>query len=148
MNRPSFLEKILWIRPGQGVAAAGRIPQEAEFFKDHFPAFPILPGVLALEILKQTAETYLHSQSPPVTGPHFVSRIRGTKFSTYLKPGDEWESRMELIAEEGGQSHWNGRLLHHGRPAVSSYMTLKPIRTLLPTWLAFLFLAWPGWIAS
>ena len=118
------VEKILWIKHGQGIAATGRIPKESEFFKDHFPAFPVLPGVLALEMLKQTAECYLRAEEESRERHFFLKQIRATRFSIYLKPGDEWESRLELVSEDQGQTHWNGRLLHKGQTAVTGQLTL------------------------
>ena len=127
---PLSVDKVLWIKPGQGIAASGRIPEESEFFKDHFPGFPILPGVLAIEMIKQTAECYLRAVSR--LGKYHLSlkQIRGVKFSNYLKPGDEWEAHLELASEEKGQTHWNGRLLHDGKAAVTAQLILE--QTLIP----------------
>ena len=118
------VEKVLWIKRGQGIAASGRIPKESEFFKDHFPAFPVLPGVLALEMLKQTAECYLHAEEETRERRYFLKQIRATRFSIYLKPGDEWESQLELVSEGPAETHWNGRLLHKGQTAVTAQLTL------------------------
>lgn len=138
------VEKVLWIKHGQGIAAAGHIPKESEFFKDHFPDFPILPGVLALEMLKQTAECYLRAEAHQVPRPlavpeqpvparagdeshgrhFFLKQIRATRFSIYLKPGDKWESQLELVSEANGETHWNARLLHKGQTAVTAQLTL------------------------
>ena len=121
------VEKILWLKPGKGVAASGHIPEKSEFFKDHFPALPVLPGVLALEMLKQTAESYLRSTD--ANQQHFfLKQIRATKFSIYLKPGDEWESQLELVSEEHGETHWNARLFHKGQVAVTAQLTLAASR--------------------
>lgn len=123
------IEKVLWVKPGEGIAAAGHIPRESEFFQDHFPDFPVLPGVLALEMLKQTAEAYLEKTNPNHPTHYFLKQIRATRFSTYLKPGDEWESRLKLLAEEGNQTHWSAELLHQGKVAVSAQLTMegKPV---------------------
>lgn len=127
---PISIDKILWRRPGQGIAAAGVIPQDAEFFKDHFPGFPVLPGVLALEMLKQTAEAYLRKSPHERREIFSVKQILGTKFSHFLKPGDPWESHMELLSEGNGESRWSGRLMSRGRVALTSKMILAPAREL------------------
>ena len=110
-------EKILWVRKGEGIAAQGKVPADAPFFKDHFPDFPILPGVLALEIMKQTAEA-------SAGRPFSLKQIRSAKFSHYLRPGDAWESRLELTEQTGGESQWTGELLHDGRVAASARFVL------------------------
>ena len=116
------LEKILWVRP-EAIAASGTLPVHAEFFGDHFPRFPVLPGVLALEILKRTAERYFEMSGEPGARLRLRS-LRSVKFSNYLKPGDSWESEMKLIAADGPESDWEGRLFHEGRAAVSARMVL------------------------
>ncbi len=121
---PLSLEKVLWIKRGEGIAAMGRIPQQSEFFQDHFPSFPVLPGVLALEMLKKTAEHYLQTLAETQTQHYFLKEIRATKFSIYLKPGDEWESQLELVSENQGETHWNARLMHKGQVAVTAKLTL------------------------
>lgn len=119
------IEKILWIKPNEGIAASGRIPKESEFFKDHFPDFPILPGVLALEMLKQTAEAYFNQQTDARKEHYFLRELKGTRFSLYLKPGDVWESKLQLVSEEGCTSTWKGELMHDGRVAVTAQLVME-----------------------
>jgi 3-hydroxyacyl-[acyl-carrier-protein] dehydratase len=119
------IDKILWLERGQGIKATGRIPEKSEFFQDHFPDFPVLPGVLALEMLKQTAEAYLNATTPEGEPPHYyLKQIRATKFSMYLKPGDEWESDLRLISQQGRETQWAGKLFHKGKIAVSAELVL------------------------
>lgn len=128
MNKQLSIEKILWVKRGKGICATGHIPTEAEFFQDHFPGFPILPGVLAIEMLRQTAEAYLKHVGDGKKQVISFKQIRATKFSTYLKPGDLWEAQLTLTGEEGEESHWEGRLIHDGQAAVSSRFILKCIK--------------------
>ncbi len=108
---------------GKKMSAKGRIPTEGEFFKDHFPAFPVLPGVLALAILTQTLERRYEE----LGSPYFFSlkKIRQVKFSSTLRPGDLWESCLERLQETEDRSEWYGRLFHQGRVAVSARLTFQ-----------------------
>ena len=125
---PLSIEKVLWLKEGEGITACGKIPADSEFFQDHFPGFPVLPGVLALEMLKQTAERYLEAL-PSGAGQHcFLKQIRATRFTKYLRPGDEWESRLLLTKSEGDETTWDARLYHHGEVAVSAKLTLAKVK--------------------
>jgi len=122
------IEKVLWMKPGEGITACGRIPEDSEFFKDHFPGFPVLPGVLALEMLKQTAEQYLDSCEDHAGEHYFLKQIRATRFSKYLRPGDEWESRLRLMQVSGEETTWDAKLYYHGEVAVSAKLTLAKVK--------------------
>jgi len=122
------IEKVLWIREGEGIAACGRIPSDSEFFREHFPEFPVLPGVLALEMLKQTAEKYLASLGNGAGGRYFLKHIRATRFTKYLRPGDEWESRLTLTQSSDEETAWDARLYYHGEVAVSARLTLARVK--------------------
>jgi len=123
------IEKVLWVEPGKGIAATGHIPRQSEFFQDHFPGFPVLPGVLALEMLKQTAEAYLNQLHEVDKKHYYLKRIFATKFSKYLMPGDEWESRLELIKDQGDETQCSAKLMHQGKAAVSAKLILSSKKT-------------------
>jgi 3-hydroxyacyl-[acyl-carrier-protein] dehydratase len=116
-------ETILWVRQGEGAAAKGRVPQDAPYFQDHFPEFPVLPGVLSLDILKQTADTYLKQFRPGEKSS--VREMKNVKFSSYLRPGDEWESLARMVSEAGRITEWDVRLTHQNKTAASARMVLS-----------------------
>ena len=111
MNGILPVEKVF--RKGGAVTASGRIPADAEFFQDHFPDFPVLPGVVALDLLKQTIE---QASGKKIN----LMGFKNVKFSSYLKPGDEWESLAEISATRENETEWAGKILHQGRPAVTA----------------------------
>ena len=88
----------------------------------------MLPGVLALEMLKQTAERYLASLSSGAGQHYFLKQIRATRFTKYLRPGDEWESRLILKQTSGEETIWDAKLYHRGEVAVSAKLTLAQVK--------------------
>ena len=123
MAEEIIFEKIL--TEEKLVKASGKVLEKAEFFQDHFPDFPILPGVLAVEILKRTAEYGLKKQAENKSVA--LKSVRAVKFAKYLKPGDAWESEVSLLREEEDLSTWKGRLLKGGEQAVSARLELTLI---------------------
>ena len=116
-------ERVEPFEVGEGVTAKGKIPKDAEFFQDHFPKFPVLPGVLAIEILKRAAEAFLDSKKPNQSWA--LKEIKDVKFSAYLKPGDTWEARVELLEEGDHQVRLRGKLFHESRTAATVQMILE-----------------------
>lgn len=119
------IERVLRFKEGEGISASGRIPQACEFFKDHFPGFPVLPGVLALEILRLAAVRYLRRVEGSEAGIFFFKRVRRVRFTGYLKPGDAWEAHLAFEKQEGKDSHWRGQLMRDGQTAVSAQWILR-----------------------
>ncbi|MSR78406.1 MAG: hypothetical protein EXS63_09345 [Candidatus Omnitrophica bacterium] len=134
MTNTLGIEKVLWIKAGVGIMASGVIPHEADFFSDHFPGFPVLPGVLALEMFRMTLDFYLRETG--FETHHFRFRkVGNVKFSRFLKPGDCWENRLDLISVNEGSDPagvgspltefvWNARMTHEGKTAVSARLTV------------------------
>lgn len=102
-----------------GLKASGKIPENLECFQDHFPEFPVLPGVLAIEIQKKLAEYFFY---PPVGSrtSDGLREIRSVKFSSFLKPGDAWEIQGTGKTGLNGEKVWKGRIFSSGRPAASA----------------------------
>jgi 3-hydroxyacyl-[acyl-carrier-protein] dehydratase len=107
------------LTPGAGIEASGTIPVDLELYQDHFPDYPVLPGVLALEILIRSAQLYCRK----VQGGYVdfrIQRVTSVKFTRFLKPGDEWMSHLRLLRESGPRMLWKAELKQDGKRAVSA----------------------------
>lgn len=122
------IQKVVWLKPGEGIATSGVIPRDEEFFQDHFPGFPVLPGVLALEMLRQSVVWYYEQLKPETERSFRIKKIRQVKFQEYLKPGDSWECRLELQSELQNTTTWKAGLTHEGKMAVKATLVLEEIR--------------------
>ncbi len=122
----SLAGEMMWEEIPEGIAARGVIPVEAEYFQDHFPAFPVLPGVLGLEILKRIAEDYLLRKAESPAGSRWrLARLEAVRFSAYLRPGDPWEARLEWAGQEKEHVCWKGRLSSRGKTATQAQFFLN-----------------------
>ena len=73
-----FIDEVLEVDE-QSIVAKWFVSPDADFFKGHFPNFPIMPGVLVLEAM---------AQSTGVLGSH-IMRQTANKSSVYLLCGIE-----------------------------------------------------------
>ena len=72
------------------------VTADEPFFQGHFPEFPVMPGVLIIEALAQTACILgLKILNLEGKGSVFFTGIDGAKFRKPVTPGDQL--RMELI---------------------------------------------------
>ncbi len=66
-----------------------------EYLQDHFPTFPVLPGVFMLEAMVQAARELL---DPGGAGdvPLVLGRVRALKYGTFIKPGDTLRASVSV----------------------------------------------------
>lgn len=76
------------LEAGVSVEAIKRIATDEEYFKDHLPGFPIVPGVLLVEMMAQSIGMCLEAENPS-KGTPVLSLIDKAKFKSPVKPGDE-----------------------------------------------------------
>lgn len=87
-----------------GVKGIGlkNLTMNEEFFQGHFPNDPIMPGVLQIEAMAQTAGCIVISADPNYAakerGVLFMS-IDGVKFRKPVRPGDQLKMHLEKIKE-------------------------------------------------
>lgn len=90
-----------------GVIATGRKTwtSEEEFFQDHFPSFPVVPGVLLMEALAQLAGKLIGFSVRQQRGDWpfpILSMMNVVKFRKFVRPGEEvlLEARLISLRDE------------------------------------------------
>ena len=53
--RFTLVDRILEITPGEKIVAIKNLSMAEEYLGDHFPGFPVMPGVLMVEALTQAS---------------------------------------------------------------------------------------------
>ena len=82
-----LIDQILEMIPGQEIVAVKDIGPEEEFFRDHFPGFPVVPGVLLTEMMAQTAGKCLDAERLS-RGKAMLAQIRSASFRDWVVPGN------------------------------------------------------------
>lgn len=86
--------------PGEKGMGLKNVTMNEEFFQGHFPNNPVMPGVLQIEAMAQTAGAIVISSYDDYKenkkGVFFMS-IDGVKFRKPVKPGDQLKMYVEKI---------------------------------------------------
>ena len=91
-----LIDQILEVTPKR-IVAVKNITAGEEYLQDHFPSFPVLPGVLMIETLIQAARNLLAQTDP--AGKRFVlGGVRAIKYGNFVKPGDALRVEVEILS--------------------------------------------------
>ncbi len=86
--------------PGEKGIGLKNVTMNEEFFQGHFPGNPVMPGVLQIEAMAQTAGALVVAGSEDIADKKvsvlFMS-IDGVKFRKPVKPGDQLKMHVEKV---------------------------------------------------
>jgi len=89
-----LVDRILDLVPGKKIRAEKVVSPDEDYFRDHFPGFPVVPGVLQIEMMAQAAGKCLDAEDPS-RGKAMLARIVSASFRGWVKPG----STCRIFAE-------------------------------------------------
>jgi len=101
-----LVDRIVEIEPGKRVVGIKNVTYNEPFFPGHFPGRPIMPGVLIIEAMAQTAGVLVFNSLPEEDRKKnvFFLGVDNVRFRKPVTPGDQL--RMELEITRHRQSIW------------------------------------------
>jgi beta-hydroxyacyl-ACP dehydratase FabZ len=105
-----LVDRILDIKPGEKIVALKNVTINEPFFQGHFPANPIMPGVLIIEAMAQAGGVLVFDALPPERQGAVVyfMGMDKVKFRKPVTPGDQiifeisiLKQRLNAIKMEG-----------------------------------------------
>ena len=92
-----FVDRILELEPGKSIEAEHVFSGGEDFFRDHFPGFPVVPGVLLTEMMAQTAGKCLDAERMEKgRGKAMLAQIRSASFRDWVRPDENALIRAEI----------------------------------------------------
>ena len=88
------------------------------FFQGHFPGLPIMPGVLQLEAMAQTAGVLVNRfLGEEGGGVPFFMAIDKARFRSIVKPGDQMRIEIDIIKKRSRTVKVQGKVFVDGKVA-------------------------------
>jgi 3-hydroxymyristoyl/3-hydroxydecanoyl-(acyl carrier protein) dehydratase len=110
-----MIDRITSWDPGRRATALKNVALSEDFFDDHFPSKPIMPGVLIIEGMAQLSGLLLEEGVRKDTGNNIkalMSIVERAKFRRPTYPGDtiEYEAEAVSVNEIGGRAKAHARV--------------------------------------
>lgn len=118
-HRPPFLwlDEVVSIDDGR-IRARKRLDPELDVFRGHYPAFPVLPGVLQLEAAFQAGAILIARTAAMEPGAvPVVTRLNNVQFRQMVRPGETLDIEVELSERVGNAFFLKGKTLVNGKTA-------------------------------
>lgn len=110
MSAFSFVDRVLELKKNESVTAVYTLKPDEEFLKDHFSAFPVMPGVLMVEAVKQAASALAADSLGKKDARFRLVAAEDIKFGQFVKPGTHVRMTARLKEHVNGRFHFDGRM--------------------------------------
>lgn len=120
-----LVDKITSLEPGKKVTAVKSVSLAEEYLADHFPAFPVLPGVLLLEGLIESASWLIRQTENFAHSMILLEHARNVKYKSFLTPGDQIEYTVEAKTIEQNLSSFVGSGTTGREPVIEARFALR-----------------------
>lgn len=106
-----MIDRVVDIVPGVKATGVKNVTINEPFFAGHFPERPVMPGVLIIEAMAQTAAVFVvHTLGPESEGKlvYFMS-VDGARFRKPVEPGDQLHVEVTKQRSRGNVWKFTGK---------------------------------------
>src|SRR5215218_10651610 len=123
--RFNLIDRVQAWETGKSLAASKNLTLGEEYLADHFPAFPVMPGVLMLQAVAE-ASAWLWRVTNDFRHTVVVLReVKNVKYGTFMPPGQTLELATELVKADESTATFRGKgNVRGGGQTVNAQITL------------------------
>jgi len=122
--RFNLVDRILELEPGRRIVASKNLTLGEEYLADHFPTFPVMPGVLMLQALVEAGSWLLRVTEDFQHSIIALREARNVKYGQFVTPGQELILTVELGERNEMMANLKGKGEVEGVQTVGARLSL------------------------
>jgi 3-hydroxyacyl-[acyl-carrier-protein] dehydratase len=123
--RFTLIDHIDACTPGQSLSARKLLALGEEYLADHFPKFPVMPGVLMLEALVEAAAWLWRETANYEHTVITLREVKNVKYGTFMQPGRVMSVSVNVVKIDGVTAIFKGKGVNDaGEMTVTAQFTL------------------------
>ena len=103
-----LVDRILELDRGKRIVTVKAVTLAEEYLSDHFPTFPVLPGVLMLEALIESAAWLVRDAQDFASSVILLKEAKNVTYKSFVKPGNLLTLEVSCRGLEQGNSEFTG----------------------------------------
>ncbi len=123
--RFTLIDQIIELEPGVKITAVKNVSLAEEYLQDHFPKFPVLPGVLMLEAMVQSCAWLLRVSEDFAHSMVLLKEARNIKFADFVAPGHSLSVAAQLMRQDERLAQFKVQGTVDGLKVVSGRLVLE-----------------------
>ena len=123
--RFSLIDRIDELEPGNRLAAVKSLTMAEEYLGDHFPGFPVMPGVLMLEAMTQASAWLVRASEDFCHSFVVLKEARNVKYGQFVEPGQTLSVTAEIVEQTERETTLKVRGSVDGRTTVGARLVLE-----------------------
>ncbi len=119
-----LIDRITELQPGQSLVAIKNLSLAEEYLADHFPGFPVMPGVLMLEALTQAGAWLIRDMDDFAHSVVLLKKAKTIKYGSFVEPGRQLQIKVALVSRDDREATFKGDGTIDGQVMVKGQFTL------------------------
>lgn len=119
-----LIDRILDLEPGRKLVAVKNLSLAEEYLADHFPGFPVMPGVLMLEALTQAGAWLIRATDDFAHSVILLKQAKTIKYGSFVEPGRQLELQVEMVEHGPSESRFKAKGVIDDQVMVQGRLTL------------------------
>lgn len=122
--RFNLVDRIIEVDPARSIRAVKNLTLAEEYLADHFPTFPVMPGVLMLQALVEAGSWLVRVRDDFKDSIVVMREAKNVKYGTFMEPGRQMMLTAEVVEAGNGSTSFKGKGEIEGGLTVAARFTV------------------------